>query len=976
VSGQGFGCAGRDNAAPSAAIDPVCGMTVDPATAKLVSVHNGQAFYFCGASCKAKVDASPASWLVAGQKSVAGGCCGDQPAAHEHASDGHAHHEHVHHEHVHHEHAHALKDPVCGMTVDPQAAKYHGDHDGRTYHFCSARCREKFVADPSAYLGERKAPPAAPAGTIYTCPMHPEVQQFGPGSCPKCGMALEPMMPSLDEDDGGELLSMTWRFWLLVALTVPVFALAMGPHLFGWNLPAPWAGAAGWVGAVLASVVVVWGGAPFFARGWRSLGLSLPQLPHRAGGGLAVEQGTAGERISTRDRAMTERHGQSVPAPVVAEQRDSAGAGERVRRSWHPNMYTLIALGTGVAWLYSAVAFLLPGVFPAGFRDVHGQVAVYFESAAVIITLVTLGDFLELRARRRTGTALKALLGLAPKTARRIAADGSESDVPLDEVHAGHVLRVRPGEKVPVDGVVLEGESHVDESMITGEPMPVAKASADSLTGGTVNQGGALTMRAQKVGGETMLSQIVALVAQAQRSRAPLQRVADKVAAWFVPAVVAVALLAFAAWAIVGPEPRLAHALIAAVSVLIIACPCALGLATPISIMVASGRGAQHGVLFKDASAIEGLRDIDTLVLDKTGTLTMGKPALTELVILGNQSRETLLALAAALERPSEHPLARAIVTAADAEGVATLAATDFRSLTGRGVSARVGRATTGPAVSMETSVPPERGSRERAESQGLAGDALRLPPVDLRSGGSASGCEVALGNARLMAELEVVISNEANTRAEQMRGQSATVLFQAVDGALVALLAVADRIKPDTPRAIRALHAAGLRIVMLTGDNVTTAHAVARELGIDEVRADVSPADKAAVVNRLKAEGHRVAMAGDGINDAPALAASDIGIAMGSGTDVAMESAQVTLVKGELGAIMRARKLSRATVRNIHQNLFFAFVYNAIGVPLAAGVLYPWFGITLSPMIAALAMSLSSVSVVSNALRLRKVAL
>jgi P-type Cu+ transporter len=783
-------------------------------------------------------------------------CCagGDKPAAHDHA---------------HHAHAPAVKDPVCGMTVDPLTAKHCAEHRDQTYHFCSARCREKFTADPSAYLhGRPAAPPPAAPGTIYTCPMHPQIQQVGPGHCPICGMALEPMMPTLDADDGGELSSMTRRFGWLVALTVPVFALAMGPHLFGWHLPASWEGAAGWVEALLASAVVLWGGAPFFARGWRSL------------------------------------------------------------KPWSPNMYTLIALGTGVAWLYSAVAFLLPGIFPDGFRDMHGRVAVYFESAAVIVTLVTLGDFLELRARRRTGAALKALLGLAPKTARRIATDGGESDVALDEVHAGDVLRVRPGEKVPVDGVVLDGESHVDESMLTGEPMPVAKTKDDSLTGGTVNQDGALTMRAQKVGGETMLAQIVALVAQAQRSRAPLQRVADRVAAWFVPAVVAVALLAFAAWALLGPEPRLTHALIAAVSVLIIACPCALGLATPISIMVASGRGAQHGVLFKDAGAIEGMRDIDTLVVDKTGTLTMGKPALTELVTLGSQPRERLLALAAALERPSEHPLARAIVTAADAEGVPTPAAMDFRSLTGRGVSAKV------------------------------------------------DGSATALGNAKLMAELRIAIGDDANARAEQTRGQGATVMFLAVDGVIAALLAIADRIKPDTPAAIAALHAAGLRIVMLTGDNATTAQTVARTLGIDEVHADVSPADKAAVVNRLKAEGRRVAMAGDGINDAPALAAADIGIAMGSGTDVAMESAQLTLVKGELGAIVRARKLSQATVRNIHQNLFFAFVYNAVGVPLAAGALYPWFGITLSPMIAALAMSLSSVSVVSNALRLRKTAL
>jgi Cu+-exporting ATPase len=759
-------------------------------------------------------------------------------------------------------------DPICGMKVNPQTAKHHAEVDRRTWYFCSARCREKFIADPQAYMEGKGAPAPAPAGTIYTCPMHPEVQQVGPGACPKCGMALEPMLPSADHDDGGELVAMTWRFWWLVALTVPVFALAMGPHLFGWSLPMPWDRAGGWVEAALATVVVLWGGAPFFARGWRSL------------------------------------------------------------KPWHPNMYTLIALGTGVAWAYSAVAFLWPGIFPAGFRDMHGRVGVYFESAAVIVTLVTLGDFLELRARRRTGAALKALLGLAPKTARRIAADGSEADVPLEQVHVGDVLRVRPGEKVPVDGVVLEGMTHVDESMLTGEPMPVAKTTDDALTGGTVNQDGALTMRAQKVGGETMLAQIVALVAKAQRSKAPLQRVADRVAAWFVPVVVAISLLAFAAWALFGPEPRLAHALIAAVSVLVIACPCALGLATPISIMVASGRGAQNGVLFKDASAIEGLREIDTLVLDKTGTLTEGKPALVDVVSVDGQSREQLLALSAALERSSEHPLGRAIVKAAEAEKVAMPAATDFRSMTGRGVSATV------------------------------------------------DGHTVALGNAKLLDELQVVVAEDAGKRTEVLRAKAATVMFLVVDGQLAALLAVADRIKPDTPAAIKALHAAGLRIVMLTGDHATTAQVVARELGIDEVHANVSPADKAAVVNALKAEGRRVAMAGDGINDAPALAAAEIGIAMGGGTDVAMESAQVTLIKGELGAILRARRLSQATVRNIRQNLFFAFIYNAVGVPLAAGVLYPWFGITLSPMIAALAMSLSSVSVVSNALRLRTTAL
>ncbi|OOG63274.1 copper-translocating P-type ATPase [Rhodanobacter sp. B04] len=843
-------CQGADQSASAMATDPVCGMRVDSVGSKHQSTHDGQVFHFCCAGCKTRFDASPAMYLHApGFKATAPACCAAKPAA---SSD----------------HAHATKDPVCGMTVDPRTAKHRAEHAGHTYHFCAARCRERFVDDPDACLEQRAAAPAVRPGALHTCPMHPEVQQVGPGACPKCGMALEPMMPSLDPDDGGELSTMTRRFWTLLTLTLPVFVLAMGPHLLGWHLPMPWERMAGWVVALLATVVVLWGGAPFFVRGWRSL------------------------------------------------------------RPWHPNMYTLIALGAGVAWLYSALAFLLPDIFPSGFRDMHGNVSVYFESAAVIVTLVTLGDFLELRARRRTGAALKALLGLAPKIAWRIATDGNEAEVPLDDVHAGDVLRVRPGEKVPVDGVVLDGESHIDESMLTGEPMPAAKAKGDVLTGGTVNQDGALTMRAQKVGDATMLAQIVALVAQAQRSRAPLQRVADRVAAWFVPAVAAIALLAFALWAALGPEPRFAHALIAAVSVLIIACPCALGLATPISILVASGRGAQNGVLFRDASAIEAMREIDTLVLDKTGTLTIGKPALTELVSLGDLPRERLLAWAAALERPSEHPLARAIVTAAAAEGVAVPVATAFRSLSGRGVHATV------------------------------------------------DGGEVALGNAKLMDELHVAIGDDATARAEAWRERGATVMFLAVGGALAAVLAVADRIKPDTPAALESLRKAGLHIVMLTGDSATTAQAVARELGIDEVHADVSPAGKAAVVNRLKAAGHRVAMAGDGINDAPALASADIGIAMGHGTDVAMESAQVTLVKGELGAIVRARVLSQATVRNIRQNLFFAFVYNAVGVPLAAGALYPWLGITLSPMIAALAMSLSSVSVVSNALRLRQVRL
>ncbi|HET6554879.1 MAG TPA: heavy metal translocating P-type ATPase [Dyella sp.] len=757
-----------------------------------------------------------------------------------------------------------MKDPVCGMDVDPHTAIHQAEYGGHTYYFCAQQCKEKFLADPQCYLQPHAEPAPTLAGAIYTCPMHPEIQQADPGHCPKCGMALEPMMPSLDEDDGHELRAMAKRFWMLLALILPVFVLAMGPHLFAWHWPAPWDEVAAWSEAALATVAVLWGGAPFFARGWQSL------------------------------------------------------------RPWSPNMYTLIALGTGVAWLYSATAFLWPSWFPTGFHGMHGRVGVYFESAAVIVTLVTLGDFLELRARCRTGAALKGLLGLTPKTARRVDADGSEHDVPLDDVHAGHVLRVRPGEKLPVDGVVLEGASHVDESMLTGEPLPVAKAIGDRVAGGTVNQDGALLMRAEKVGAQTMLAQIVALVAQAQRSKAPLQRVADRVAAWFVPAVVGVAVLAFAAWAWLGPDTRLAYALIAAVSVLIIACPCALGLATPISIMVASGRAAQNGVLFRDAAAIEALREIDTLVVDKTGTLTEGRPALIDVVSVSEHPFDRLLAWAAALEKPSEHPLARAIREGAEARNIHAPAVADFRSLTGAGVE------------------------------------------------GLVEGHAVALGNRSLLANIGITALPSVVERADAMRRAGATVMFLVVDGVLAGLVAVADRIKPSTAQAIGDLHAAGLRIVMLTGDNAVTAHAVAGTLGIDEVHADVSPADKAALIRSLRAEGRRVAMAGDGINDAPALAVADIGIAMGSGTDIAMESAQVTLVKGELTAIVRARALSRATVRNIRQNLFFAFIYNAVGVPLAAGALYPLLGVMLSPMVAALAMSLSSVSVVTNALRLR----
>ena len=754
-------------------------------------------------------------------------------------------------------------DPVCGMRVGADSP-HHVEHAGVRHVFCSNGCRVKFEHDPEHYLGARAPSSPAPAGTTYTCPMHPEVRSDGPGDCPKCGMALEPLLPVGDEDDG-ELRRLGRRLLVLLALSVPVFALAMAPHLSGWSLPSPLDRIAAWVEAVLASVVVLWGGAPFFVRGWRSL------------------------------------------------------------KPWSPNMYTLIALGTGVAWAYSAVAFLWPGIFPAGFLGGHGRVDVYFESAAVIVTLVTLGDFLELRARRRTGSALKALLGLAPVNARRIETDGREHDVPLVELRQGDVLRVRPGEAVPVDGVVLEGDSHVDESMLTGEPMPVAKHVGDALTGGTVNQHGALRMRATRVGADTLLARIVARVADAQRSRAPLQRLADRVAAWFVPAVVAVAAAAFVVWASFGPDPHLSHALIAAVSVLIIACPCALGLATPISIMVASGRGAQMGVLFRDAAAIEALRDIDTLVLDKTGTLTEGRPTLSEVVTFGDAGRDRVLALAVALERSSEHPLARAILDAVRTADVAV----------------------------------PEMGA-----FQAVVGGGVR---------GEVDGVPVALGNLRWLADIGMDVDAEVGRRADALRHDGATVTALAAGNRVVALLVLSDRIRDQAGAVLDALRRSGVRLVMLSGDDRGTAAAVARKLGLDEVHAEVSPVDKADVIGRLRAQGRRVAMAGDGINDAPALAAADVGIAMGSGADIAMESAAVVLVKGDLAAIERARALSAAAVRNIRQNLFFAFAYNAVGVPLAAGVLYPWLGITLSPMIAALAMSLSSVSVVGNALRLRR---
>lgn len=765
-----------------------------------------------------------------------------------------------------------MRDPVCGMEVDP-AGPYWSDFRGEHFVFCNPKCKVRFDADPERHAGgaERthSAPLEAPPGTgQWTCPMHPEIVRDAPGSCPLCGMALEPMAPSLDDEAGeAELADMSRRFVVSALLSLPLLALTMSAMLPGGGLATllP-AGARRWIEFALATPVVLYGGRPFFERGFASLRTRL-------------------------------------------------------------NMFTLIALGTGSAYLYSVVAVLAPGIFPESFRGHHGEVGLYFEAAAVIVTLVLLGQVLELRARSRTGAAIRALLGLAPPTARRVADDGSETDVPLDAVQAGDRLRVRPGEKVPVDGVVLEGRSIVDESMLTGEPIPVEKSGGDRVTGATLNQTGSFVMRAERVGARTLLAQIVAMVAAAQRSRAPIQRLADSVSAWFVPAVIASALAAFAAWSVLGPEPRLAHALVGAVSVLIIACPCALGLATPMSIMVAAGKGAGAGVLFKNAEAIERLRDVDTLVVDKTGTLTEGRPTLRAVEVLPGVDEHELLRLAASIERGSEHPLAAAVVAGVEAKGLEIPATERFESYPGKGVVGRV------------------------------------------------AGRSVALGTATLLREIGATPDLLA-ARAEALRSEGQTTLLVALDGRAAAVLGVADAIKATTAEAVAELHAEGLRIVMLTGDNRTTASAVARRLAIDEVLAEVLPEQKAACIERLRREGHVVAMAGDGVNDAPALAASDVGIAMGTGTDVAMESAGVTLVRGDLRAITRARKLSRATMRNVRQNLFLAFVYNALGIPIAAGVLYPFTGLLLSPMIAAAAMSLSSVSVISNALRLRRVRL
>ena len=766
-----------------------------------------------------------------------------------------------------------MKDPVCGMVVTPEKAAGHAEYQGQTYYFCSLHCLEKFKANPQQLLdkrAEKKEKKSAGSDLReYTCPMHPEVVQIGPGSCPACGMDLEPKEISLEDEDNPELRNMTRRFWISLVLTVPVFTLAMGKMVPGLaegiaSLASPRVhNVIEWL---FATPVVLWCGWPFLVRYWQSL----------------------------------------------------------VNRSL--NMFTLIGLGVGVAYLYSVVATLWPEFFPASFRGEKGEVAVYFEAAAVITTLVLLGQVLEGRARSQTGKAIRALLGLAAKTARRVAEDGNETDVPLEEVLVGDRLRVRPGEKVPVDGVVLEGISSIDESMITGEPLPVAKGPGDSLTGATVNQTGSLIMKAERVGADTLLSQIVQMVAEAQRSRAPIQNLADRVAGYFVPTVVGVALVAFVVWALLGPEPRMAYALINAVAVLIIACPCALGLATPMSIMVATGRGASLGVLFKNAEAVEHLRQVDTLVVDKTGTLTEGKPKLVAVETESLQEND-VLRLAASLEQGSEHPLAAAIVQGAEERGVALSKAKDFESLTGKGVLGRV------------------------------------------------DDVEVILGTETLLKE-RGIDPQTLLEKAEMLREKGQTAMFVAVNGKAAGLLAVADPIKETTPDAIAQLHLSGIHIVMLTGDNLTTAKAVADQLNIDEVRAGVLPQDKAVKVKELQEAGCFVAMAGDGINDAPALAQAQVGIAMGTGTDVAMESAGVTLVKGDLCGIVRARFLSQATMRNIRQNLFFAFCYNALGVPIAAGVLYPVFGLLLSPMIAAAAMSFSSVSVISNALRLRRVRL
>jgi Cu+-exporting ATPase len=785
------------------------------------------------------------------EETAKAGCCG---GGHDHSAHGHDGQQSGSKA--------AVRDPVCGMTVDPATSQHRFDFGGETFHFCSAGCRTKFAADPKAYLDNSEPTAAAPEGTVYTCPMHPQIRQVGPGSCPICGMALEPEVASLDAPPNPELADMTRRFWIGLVLSLPAVVLEMGGHLVGghgWVDPT----LSNWIQLVFATPVVIWAGWPFFVRGWQSL--------------------------LTRNL----------------------------------NMFTLIAMGTGVAYGYSLIGTIAPDIFPATFRGHGGAVAVYFEAAAVITVLVLLGQVLELRAREATSGAIKALLQLAPKTARRIGEDGADHEVQIESLKVGDRLRVRPGEKVPVDGVILEGRSSLDESLVTGESMPVTKEVDGKVIAGTLNQSGGFVMRADKVGRDTLLSQIVKMVAEAQRSRAPIQRLADQVSGWFVPVVIVAALIAFGAWAWFGPEPRLAFGLVAAVSVLIIACPCALGLATPMSIMVGVGRGAQAGVLIKNAEALERMEKIDTLVVDKTGTLTEGKPKVVSIVPAAGFDENEILRLAASVERASEHPLADAIVRSAKERNLDFGKVEEFDSPTGMGATGKV------------------------------------------------DGKTILLGNSNFLSSLGIE-TQSLNERGERLRGDGATVINIAIDGKLAGLFAIADPVKASTPDALKALAAEGIKVIMLTGDNRTTANAIARQLGIDDVEAEVLPDQKSAVVARLQKAGRIVAMAGDGVNDAPALAAAEVGIAMGTGTDVAMESAGITLLGGDLGGIVRARRLSQATMSNIRQNLFFAFIYNAAGIPIAAGILYPSFGILLSPIIAAAAMALSSVSVVGNALRLR----
>ncbi len=876
--------------------DPVCSMDVDPATAKHKFAYEGKTYYFCCAGCSTKFQADPKKYLSSSSRPISPGLVSLAAPGVRSTSAG-------------------VKDPVCGMVVDPATTKFNSDYQGRTYYFCSSACAEKFKKAPETYLSAAKhqnaMPSASPAlkttsasGVDYVCPMCPEVRQKGPGPCPKCGMALEaeipvpatqieytcPMHPEIVRSEPGpcpicgmaleprtvttaepenpELRDMTRRFWVSLVLTVPLLGIAMGDMLPGMPVQHAFrVGAFVWIELILATPVVLWGGTPFFQRGWASI----------------------------VNRAM--------------------------------NMFTLIALGTGVAYVYSLIAILFPGIFPASLRGMSGRPDVYFEAAAAIVTLVLLGQVLELRARSRTGAAIRALLDLSPKTARIVRENGNEEDIALDRVQVGDRLRVRPGEKVPVDGIVLEGTSSVDESMITGESIPISKETGSRVIGATGNGTGSLVMRAERVGSETLLAQIVKLVSQAQRSRAPIQRLADRVSGYFVPTVIAIAVITFIAWMLLGPEPRLAHAIVNAVAVLIIACPCALGLATPVAIMVGTGRGAHAGVLIKNAEALEILEKVDTLVVDKTGTLTEGKPSLESVIPVGAISETELVRLTASIEQGSEHPLGAAVVSAARANGLKVISPETFQSRTGKGVL------------------------------------------------GTVEGKKVIVGTEPFLVEQKVDTTRTAEA-ANRLRANGETVIHVAVDGKIAGVLGIADPIKASTPDAIRELKAQGLRVVMLTGDNRTTAASVARQLGIDQFEAEVLPDKKSDVVRRLQKQGRVVAMAGDGINDAPALAQAQVGIAMGTGTDVAMESGGVTLVKGDLAGIVRARKLSQATMHNIRQNLFFAFIYNSIGVPIAAGVLYPFFGILLSPILAAAAMSFSSVSVITNSLRLRRVKL